>query len=111
MNSPNDAQTQPAADAPADQTVKTTTEVPVNPAPAPTTPDGVVIEPGQVWRDNDKRTNGRRVRIIAVGGTVHVARILADGSLGRSSYLSASRMRAKSSTGFKLVEHPDGRIA
>lgn len=69
------------------------------------TQEGVRVEPGQVWKDLDRRTNGRHVRVISVAeGKALVARTNPDNgwTSDNTSKLSVRRMH-KSSTGWALV--------
>lgn len=61
------------------------------------TKDGIEVKIGQVWRDLDKRTNGRTIKVLGFDGD----RILASGP--RKPKISISRMH-RHSTGFELVE-------
>lgn len=69
------------------------------------TKDGVRVKPGQVWKDLDKRTNGRHVRVISVAdGKALVARTnpATGWTSDNTSRLSVRRMH-KGSTGWALV--------
>lgn len=66
-----------------------------------TTRDGIVVRPGQVWEDCDKRQSGRRVIVRFVAGGKAVVEPVAG--LRRRSVLSVARMHP-TSTGFKLVQ-------
>lgn len=78
-----------------------------------TTKDGIEVKPGQIWRDLDKRMEGRRVKVLSLGThryggprpTARVARCLPNGALmagPRQSTLSIDRMH-KHSTGWELA--------
>lgn len=64
-----------------------------------TTKEGVLVEPGQIWRDRDKRTFGRLVKILAVE---HGIATVQSPSGGTRTKISVTRMRPIS-TGFDLV--------
>ena len=64
-----------------------------------TTKEGVLVEPGQVWRDRDKRMYGRLVKILAV---VHGIATVQSPSGGTRTRISVTRMRPIS-CGFDLV--------
>lgn len=65
-----------------------------------TTRDGIVVRPGQVWEDCDKRSNGRRVIVRFVeDGKAVVEPVGGD----RRSVLSVARMHP-TSAGFTLVQ-------
>ena len=63
------------------------------------TKDGVEVKAGQVWRDLDKRMNGRTVVVEWVSRCGTVARVKG----ARSTQLSISRMH-RHSTGWELVK-------
>lgn len=64
-----------------------------------TTREDVLVEPGQIWRDRDKRTFGRLVKILAVE---HGIATVQSPSGGTRTKISVTRMRPIS-TGFDLV--------
>lgn len=71
-----------------------------------TTREGIVVRPGQVWEDCDRRMHGRQVRIRAV----------ANGKAGVEEVGGHRRTRISirsmypHSTGYRLVEEaPDAR--
>ena len=64
-----------------------------------TTKEGVLVEPGQIWRDRDKRMYGRLVKILAVE---HGIATVQSPSGGTRSRISVTRMRPIS-CGFDLV--------
>jgi hypothetical protein len=69
-------------------------------AEANVTKDGVLVKPGQVWQDLDKRMSGRKVKIVRVeAGVAYFER---RGGLGKPGRLAVRRMH-KASTGFALV--------
>jgi hypothetical protein len=77
------------------------------------TREGVEVRPGQVWRDLDKRMDGRLVQVVEVtNGKAYVVRVSGNGMVnpfGRSR-ISVARMH-RSSTGWELVSrtpHPGG---
>lgn len=63
------------------------------------TKEGIEVKAGQVWRDLDRRMNGRTVTVewVSVDGTV--ARVKG----ARSTQLSINRMH-RHSTGWELVK-------
>lgn len=63
------------------------------------TKEGIEVKAGQVWRDLDKRMNGRTVTVIFA--TAGVARVKG----ARTTELSISRMH-RHSTGWELVTEP-----
>lgn len=71
---------------------------PYDPSTPDVTREGVVVRPGQVWEDLDKRMKGRRVTVVDIKGGKAIVR----DSIGRTTRLSISRMHSHS-TGFKLV--------
>ena len=66
-----------------------------------TTKEGVLVEPGQIWRDRDKRMYGRLVKILAVE---HGIATVQSPSGGTRTKISVARMRPIS-TGFDLVSY------
>lgn len=73
--------------------------------PENTTREGVEVKPGQVWRDLDKRQEGRLVQVVEVkNGKAYVVRVSGNGTVnpfGRSR-ISVARMH-RSSTGWELA--------
>lgn len=64
-----------------------------------TTREGVLVEPGQIWRDRDKRMHGRLVTVLSV--EYGSARVRTEpGGMERS--IAVQRMKP-TSTGFDLV--------
>ncbi len=60
------------------------------------------VKPGQVWADNDRRSQGRpNIVVIAVDKT-H-ATVQAPGGSGRKSRIRLNRFRP-TSTGYRLIE-------
>lgn len=73
--------------------------------PANVTRDGVEVKPGQVWRDLDKRMDGRRVQVVEVtNGKAVVVGLSGNGAVNpfSKSRISVARMH-RSSTGWELV--------
>lgn len=66
-----------------------------------TTKEGIEVKRGQVWRDLDKRMNGRTVTVLRVlEGFAHCRSVV-----GRDTRLAIARMH-RHSTGWELVrEH------
>lgn len=64
--------------------------------------DGVKI--GQVWRDCDPRSDGRRVTVVEVGPT-HATVTCA----GRKTRIRLDRFKP-GSTGYQLVTSPEGNV-
>ena len=64
-----------------------------------TTREGVLVEPGQIWRDRDKRMYGRLLKILAVEYGIATVQSPSGGTWTR---ISVARMRPIS-TGFDLV--------
>lgn len=75
------------------------------------------VKRGQVWADNDRRSNGRTVRVLRVDETHAVVTVLT----ARKSAPPAERQRAvgaerrirldrfkPTSTGYRLIEEPEG---
>lgn len=91
-----------------------------------TTTPAPPVEPGQVWADNDPRSDGRTVRVDRIDdgkavctvltNRTHAQRELDRGtgwstdSRGRTTRIALSRFRP-TSTGYRLVQHPDGTPA
>lgn len=66
---------------------------------AAVTKEGVEVKVGQIWRDLDKRMNGRQVKVLAVAfGKVEVE----NQATGSRTKLSIRRMH-KGATGWALV--------
>lgn len=64
---------------------------------------------GQIWQDNDKRSYGRRVRIVEIDGTHAVVELVtgrgvghADAKPGRQTRIRLDRFRPIS-TGYRYV--------
>lgn len=71
-----------------------------------TTIEGILVEPGQVWKDLDKRMDGRHVRVISVAdGKATVARTNPENgwTSDNTTTVSVRRMH-KSSTGWAFVQ-------
>lgn len=77
------------------------------------TKDGVEVKVGQVWRDLDKRMNGRRVQVREIGAMTFEGKVRVQnftdhsGATGTKRWLAVSRMHRHSS-GFALVIQADG---
>lgn len=72
------------------------------------TPDGKRVVVGQVWADNDWRSEGRTVRIVSVGASRVIAEVLTErfGKVPRSkrqTRILISRLRPNS-TGYRLIQ-------
>lgn len=78
--------------------------------PDSTTRDGVEVKPGQVWRDLDKRMDGRRVQVVEVtNGKAVVVGLSGNGAVNpfSRSRISVARMH-RSSSGWELASQaPD----
>lgn len=70
--------------------------------PANTTRDGILVKPGQVWRDCDWRSVLKEVTVLSVDGGK--ARVERGGAGGRQSTISVARMH-RGSTGYVLVRN------
>jgi hypothetical protein len=70
-----------------------------------TTKDEIEVRPGQIWRDRDKRTNGRLIRVLRTQGGFAVCQPCAENGRthGRKTRILPRRMHAHS-TGFDLVK-------
>lgn len=75
----------------------------------------VIVQPGQVWADNDARCDGRTLRVLRVeqntrkGGPVAVCQVLTDAhgvpvAATRTVRIRLSRMRP-TSTGYRFLHH------
>jgi hypothetical protein len=63
------------------------------------------VRPGQVWADNDKRAEGRTLRVDAVFGAT--ARLYGNSDRrGKRVQVAVRRMRPTSS-GYRLVSEPE----
>lgn len=67
-----------------------------------TTKDGVEVQIGQHWRDQDKRMHGRVVEVVGLGDGASVGKVRVRNAAGKERWLSVRRMH-KHSTGFVLV--------
>lgn len=68
------------------------------------TKESVQVEPGQVWKDLDKRMNGRHVRVISVAkGKALVARTNPDNGWTSDNTSKLSVRRMQKSMGWVLV--------
>lgn len=67
------------------------------------TKEGVEVKAGQIWRDLDKRSNGRRCKVIEVkDGKAHMRLATKFGVVSkRTTKVSISRMH-RSSTGWAI---------
>jgi hypothetical protein len=78
------------------------------------------VRVGQVWADNDKRAEGRRVRVVEVGRTHAVVELVDQrgrpargheaqqkAEAGRRTRIRLDRFRP-TSTGYRLVRDADG---
>lgn len=65
------------------------------------------VRPGQVWADNDKRSNGRQVRVIHVTETHAVVGPVNPKARGRATRIRLDRF-VPSSTGYRLVSEAPG---
>ncbi|HEU4751613.1 MAG TPA: DUF6354 family protein [Armatimonadota bacterium] len=69
------------------------------------TPD---VRPGQIWADNDKRSAGRKVRVVEVGETHATVEQVITGQTARKprrSLIRLDRFRP-TSTGYRLISDP-----
>lgn len=71
------------------------------------TKERIEVKPGQVWRDLDKRCNGRQVRVRKVVDGYAVCVVLVDGQPGKDTKLAIRRMH-KNATGWALVSEANG---
>ena len=77
--------------------------------------DTVKVEPGQVWADNDRRSTGRRIKVLEVHREMADGTPFANGyaivqdasGRGRKTTIRLDRFRPTSS-GYRLVENRDG---
>ncbi|WP_433893054.1 hypothetical protein [Streptomyces sp. CA-111067] len=70
-------------------------------------------EPGQIWADNDRRSNGRYLRVLSIeDGSALVKQVTAAGesTLKAPTRIRLNRFRP-TSTGYRLVRHADGSAA
>lgn len=72
--------------------------------------DGIVVKVGQVWRDLDKRMEGRHCKIIAVlDGRAHMNRCLPNGRVTTQAVTKVGILRMhRGSTGWALVSDVTG---
>lgn len=70
---------------------------------ANTTKEGILVKPGQLWRDLDKRMTGRVCRVGKVEGGKAQMFVMVNGLAGKSTVVSIRRMH-KSSTGWAIVK-------
>jgi hypothetical protein len=68
----------------------------------PRNPYGVAV--GQVWRSNDKRDNGRSLKVIDVDLTRGKAQTQSPWSLGSKTWIRLDRFRP-TSTGYQLIQN------
>lgn len=62
------------------------------------------VKVGQVWKDCDYRSHGRRIRIVAIEGDRAVMAVLkGDEETGRRVKIRINRLKP-CSTGYRLVE-------
>ena len=61
------------------------------------------VEVGQVWEDNDPRSAGRRLRVLAVDATHAI--VQSPTGLGRKTRIRLDRFRA-TSTGYRRISPP-----
>lgn len=66
----------------------------------------IEVKPGQVWTDNDWRSKGRLLKVLAVDET-H-ATVQSPSGLGRMTRIRLDRFRP-TSTGYRLVKPTDDR--
>lgn len=75
------------------------------------------VQPGQIWADNDPRSEGRQVRIVAVDGTHATVELVTGRGVGHDAAKPGRRTRIRldrfrpTSTGYRLVTHADGTPA
>ena len=89
--------------APADMAAASATSAPAT--------DELVVEPGQIWADNDARSEGRTLRVDSVDASYAHCTILSDANdqeqsgssrAGKTTTIQLNRMRA-TSTGYRLL--------
>jgi hypothetical protein len=76
--------------------------------------EGVQVAVGQVWEDDDPRSQGRRIEIIEVdteqervrGKVVKVARNVSEEQVGRRTRWIRSSRFQPGNRGYRLVENP-----
>lgn len=66
------------------------------------TKEGIEVKPGQVWKDLDKRQEGRQCKVMAIENGKAKMQHYARGRLGSKTTVSIRRMH-KHSTGWELV--------
>ena len=66
-------------------------------------PDTVRV--GQIWRDNDKRSRGRRLQVLLVDEEAALCAVVLPSGLGRRTTIKLSRFRPNS-TGYVLESEP-----
>lgn len=80
---------------------------------ATTTKDGITVEPGQIWRDLDKRMTNRHCKVSSVrDGKAIMILCTENGRIinaMREVIISIGRMH-KSSTGWALVRDSNGNV-
>ncbi|WP_030506393.1 DUF6354 family protein [Microbispora rosea] len=71
------------------------------------------VKPGQIWQDCDKRSSGRKVRVIAVGETHATVEQVVTGRTTRQPRQSRIRLDRfrPTSTGYRLVSDGEARDA
>jgi len=74
------------------------------------------VRPGQIWADNDKRSAGRRLRVVEIDGThAVVVQVDARGVVDSRMRVRRSRIRLDrfrpTSTGYRLVSEGEARDA
>lgn len=83
-------------------------------ATATAEPPAIPVEVGQVWADNDPRSEGRTVKVIAVTATKATCEVLTDGAntkrsqVGRITRIGLHRFKDTAS-GYKCVKKPRKR--
>lgn len=71
------------------------------------------VQIGQVWADNDTRTEGRTVKVEEINGDKAVCRVLAppfdypQGRVGHTTKIAIRRFKP-TSTGYRLIREADG---
>jgi hypothetical protein len=71
------------------------------------------VQPGQTWADNDPRSTGRTLRILAVTETHAIAEVLTgrgardNRAAGRTTRIRLDRMRP-TANGYRLVTDAEG---
>jgi hypothetical protein len=68
----------------------------------------IEVKPGQVWADNDRRSEGRHVKVIAIERLHRQAVVRACSPLGNFTGARVTRIRLDrfkaTSTGYRLVQ-------